>query len=307
MTLSRDGRSLYVAATSDAAIARFARNPRTGRIKFGGCITGETESGPGGSGACRRIAGATVAGDHSGLDDARGLALSPDGKWLYGVASDDDAIFRFKRSRRNGKLDFRSCITGDSEVGCRDAPTTSPGGGNTGFDDLRALAMTRDGRSIYVTSRGDDGVLEFRRSARTGSLSYKRCHSGDLDAAGGDPCLSAGVPAAFGADSGFDAAEGIVASRDGRSVYVSTANDSSVVEFRRNRSNGRLAFRTCDSGDFDTGPLGTSACSTLTVANAEGDNSGIDFPAFMAISPDDRSLYVASGGDDSIFPFVRER
>jgi 6-phosphogluconolactonase (cycloisomerase 2 family) len=307
MTLSRDGRSLYVAATSDAAIARFLRNPRTGRIRFGGCITGETESGPGGSKACRRIQGIQPAGDGSGLDDARGLALSPDGAWLYGVASDDDAIFRFKRSRRRGSLDFRGCVSGDSDVACRDAPVTAPGGGNTGFDDLRGLAMTRDGRSVYVTSRGDDGVLEFRRSLRTGRLSYTRCHSGDLEAAAGDPCRSAGIPAPLGEDSGMDATEGIVASRDGRSVYVSTANDASVVEFKRKRRNGRLTFRTCDTGDFDAGQLGSSACRSLMVANVEGDSTGIDFPAFMALGPDDRSLYVASGGDDAVFTFSRER
>ena len=92
----------------------------------------------------------------------------------------------------------------------------------------------------------------------------------------------------------MDAAEGVAASRDGRSVYISTADDSSVVEFVRSRQTGRLTFRTSDSGDTDTGHfVGTTACSELTLLHLEGAGTGIDFPQFMALSPDDRSLYVA--------------
>jgi DNA-binding beta-propeller fold protein YncE len=307
-TLSRDGRSLYVAATSDASVTRFTRNPRNGRLTYEGCITGETETGPSGSGACKRIPGSANLGFGSGLSDARGLAISPDQRWLYGVATDDDSIFRFQRSKRNGRLTYRGCISGDSNAACRPADDTSSGGGDTGLDQLRSLAITRDGRSVYVASRDDDGVVEFRRSLRTGKLDQKRCHSGNLGAAGGDPCISAGVPAALGEDSGLDAAEGVAVSRDGRTVYLTAALDSSVVRFRRKPATGRLTFRGCDTGDFDTGFfVGTGACSELSFSTSEGDNSGIGTPQFLALSPDDRSLYVAASADAAVFHLVRER
>ncbi len=310
LALSRNGKSLYLAATNDAALVRFRRNRRTGTLRFGGCITGESGSGPAGSGACREIPEANGQGDDSGLDDARGLALSPDSRWLYGVSSDDDAVFRFKRNRRNGKLTYRGCISGESESfpACELVEAAEPNGANSGFDDLRALAMTRDARSIYVTSRGDDAVVELRRGLRRGTLTYKRCLSGDLDSAAGEPCDSTPVTATNGDDSGIDAAEGVIASRDGRSVYVTSAQDSAIVEFERTRATGRLAFGRCLSGDFETGfVVGTSACSELSFSTAEGDNSGIGFPAFTALSRDDKSLYVAASGDASVFHFARER
>ena len=249
-------------ATPRSSGSRGIRAPESIR----GCITGETETGPAGSGACRRIDDAAPAGGDSGLSDARGLAISPDQRWLYGVATDDDSVFRFRRSRRTGKLTYRGCISGDSGVvpACRAADPTSPGGGDTGFDQLRSLAISRDGKSLYAVSRDDDGVVEFRRKLSSGRLVQKRCHSGDSGAASGDPCVSAGVPALFGEDSGLDGAEGVVVSRDGRTVYVSTAFDSSVVRFKRARRTGRLTFTGCDSGDFETGHfVGTAACSEL--------------------------------------------
>ena len=310
LTLSRNGKSLYVAATNDAAIVRFRRNRKTGALRFGGCITGESGSGPAGSRACRQIPEANGQGDDTGLDDARGLALSPDSRWLYGVSSDDDAVFKFKRNRRSGRLAFRGCTTGESESvpACAPVVGVSPAGANSGFDDLRALTITHDGRSVYVTSRGDDAVVEFRRNLRKGTLTYKRCLSGDLDSAAGEPCDSVPVTATNGEDSGMDGAEGVVASRDGRSVYISGSNDASVVEFTRSPATGALTFKFCDSGDYETGHfVGTAACSELSLSTAEGDNSGIGFPQFMALSRDDRSLYVAAAGDDSVFHFARER
>ena len=132
LTLSRDGRWLYAAATSDASIVRFSRNPRNGRLKFSGCVTGEIESGPGGSRACKRIGDIRPNGDNSGLADARGLAISPDQRWLYGVSSDDDAVFRFERGRSSGKLKYRGCLTGESESvpACRPVEAASSFGAN---------------------------------------------------------------------------------------------------------------------------------------------------------------------------------
>ena len=52
MTISRNGRDIYVSVEEDSAIARFRRSPN-GTLTWGGCISGDVATGPGGSGPAR--------------------------------------------------------------------------------------------------------------------------------------------------------------------------------------------------------------------------------------------------------------
>jgi 6-phosphogluconolactonase (cycloisomerase 2 family) len=303
LTLSRDGRSLYLASTSDAAIARFKRDP-DGKLTYRGCITGETES----AGACKTAPVDTLSGFDSGLSDIRGLVVSPDDRWLYGVAADDDAVVRFRRDGRNGKLEFRDCLTGDTDSGpggsgaCREIQGANGGGENNGLDQLRSLALSRDGRFAYVASRGDAATARFRRDRDNGRLTFKDCISGDVDAGPGE-CALVGMPSMFGNDSGLGSPESVVLSRDGKSLYVSIADDAGVASFKRDRDNGSLTYKGCISGDSGT----AATCTQIPFPSSGGDDSGLGSPQFMALSPDDRSLYVAVAGDDAVARFRRER
>ena len=126
MALSGDGKSLYTASGGDDAVARFRRNRDTGRLTYRGCISGETQSGGGGSGACSAISGASSFGENSGLDDLESVALSGDGKSLYVAAGNDAAVGRFLR-RDTGRLTYRGCIGGDEDSACSGDPRRDPG------------------------------------------------------------------------------------------------------------------------------------------------------------------------------------
>ncbi|MGH2987583.1 MAG: Calx-beta domain-containing protein [Solirubrobacterales bacterium] len=69
----------------------------TGALAYQGCVTGETESGPGGSGACAQVASAAAGGANSGLDNLRSPTVSPDGESLYAASASDDAVATFER------------------------------------------------------------------------------------------------------------------------------------------------------------------------------------------------------------------
>lgn len=97
LLLGPEGKSLYVASTSDAAVARFRIDPGTGELTYKDCITGELETGSTGTGACTDTPHATSGGFGSGLSDVRGLTLGRGADVLYGVAADDDSIARFSR------------------------------------------------------------------------------------------------------------------------------------------------------------------------------------------------------------------
>src|SRR5438045_3498617 len=68
VAVSSDGKSLYASSEEDDAVARFTRNTTTGALTYNNCITGESESGPAGTGACAAIPKAAASGDASGLN-----------------------------------------------------------------------------------------------------------------------------------------------------------------------------------------------------------------------------------------------
>ena len=137
VVLSDDGKSLYVAGSSDDAIARFDRDPSTGALTYRGCITGLTDVGPAGSGACTLIPGASKSGDPSGLSYPHSLAVSADGNSLYVAIY--SGVARFDRDASTGVLTYRDCITGATEFGpsgsgtCRQIPHASPHGSASGL------------------------------------------------------------------------------------------------------------------------------------------------------------------------------
>src|SRR5439155_25818790 len=139
LALSSDGTSLYAASTGDDAIARFERDTTTGALTYKGCITGRTETGPAGSGACTAIPSANSRGSNSGLDAPQALALSADGRSLYAAAERDDAVARFRRNTTTGALAYKGCVTGDTQSGpggsgaCAQIASAALRGSNSGL------------------------------------------------------------------------------------------------------------------------------------------------------------------------------
>jgi 6-phosphogluconolactonase (cycloisomerase 2 family) len=88
ITLSPDGRHVYVAAAGDDAVAVFSRDPATGRLAF---LEAQVDG----------------VGGIDGLDGAWTVALDPGGRHLYAAGFLDRGVALFDRDSTTGRLAFR--------------------------------------------------------------------------------------------------------------------------------------------------------------------------------------------------------
>ena len=118
VTVAPDGKSVYVTSRFDDSIFAFSRQP-SGFISPVGCISGDTNTGNLGTGACTTIASATVGGDNSGLNDPKlkEVAISSDGEWLYAAGDFDDSVASFSRNPSTSALTYQGCVTGEVATG----------------------------------------------------------------------------------------------------------------------------------------------------------------------------------------------
>ena len=87
VTLSADGNHAYVTGNVDSAVSWYERNASTGALSYGGML----KDGVGGV---------------DGLDSARGVTLSADGKHAYVTGYNDDAVSWYERNASTGALTY---------------------------------------------------------------------------------------------------------------------------------------------------------------------------------------------------------
>lgn len=253
-------------------------------LKFLGCLSGKLPPvkqprtpRPGG---CRLTQHAQLDADGSGLNHLFGLTASPDGRSLYTV-SNDGAIGIFSRNPGTGKLIYRSCLTGGkgantaSEIGaCKTIPTATRAyqGIDSGLGAIASLAVSPDGRFVYVAAGGDTAVAT-RVRADDGSLTFRGCISGEYGrgTGTGDPFTPIPTAVDVGFDSGMWLIKQLAISRDGRSLYGPSRGDDAVDSFSRDPATGALACAGLSSLAFAAGKLyatagGQSAVGSFSVA-----------------------------------------
>lgn len=91
---------------------------------------------------------------------------------------------------------------------------------------------------------------------------------------------------------GLGGAQAIQISEDGKEIYVAGFADHSLTVFRR---------VTVDSGSSVAGDLSP----LQSVFDGDGDNQDMAGPVAIAISPDQRNVYVAANLDNAIVRFGR--
>ena len=273
VAVSPDGKSVYVASREDRAIARYNRDPATGALTPKGCFADVDP----GSAACG------VGNAVQGLGAPRGVAVSPDGKSVYVVSSnDEDAIVHFSRTTDGpdtGALTFQGCI---ADIGTP-APTCGPEA--QGLNDARGVAVSPDNQSVYVVSGsdtlGDDAITRFARDTLSGALSGAVCIE--------DPPLDHGCA---GTQDGLGNAFGVAVSADNASVYVASTVDSAVVRFNRSTVDGTITPQGCiEDPPVDAGCVATQ--------------QGLGGAYAIATSPDGNSVYAVAPGDSAIARFGR--
>src|SRR6266540_3693303 len=210
-----------------------------------------------------------------GLITANGVAASPDGKSVYVTSLLGDAIVRFDRDTTTGALTGQGCIAdvGDA-AGC--------GTVQQGLAQATGVAVSPDGKSVYAVSFGEGAIVRFDRDTTTGALTGQGCIADVNDFAG---CGTT--------QQGLNGADGVAASPDGRSVYVTSLQDRAVVRFDRDTATGALTGQGCIADVGDAAGCGTTQQG---LASANG----------VAVSPDGRSAYVAGFDDDAIVRFDRD-
>ena len=249
--VSPDGRSVYVTSGQRTnAVTRFKQDP-VGVLGYRGCIAN------GGSHA--GIGGCTLARRNS-LDSNEAIAVSPDGRSVYVVSSESDSITRFKRAT-NGALKYRGCIANRGAHGCAKPKHASLGGA---FD----LAISPDGRSVYVVALNGNSITRFDRRA-DGSLVYKRCFAN----AHAHGCKRLHHNSLGGADA-------VAVSPDGESVYVASLGGDAITRFLRSPG-GRINPGGCYANG---GAHGCRKPKRNSLHAADG----------VAVSPDGGSVYVTA-------------
>jgi DNA-binding beta-propeller fold protein YncE len=239
----------------------------------GGCLVDRSTKPPGKCGSARALKG---PGPFMG---SRAIALSPDGKNAYVASSASDAIAIFNRGARSGKLTqakgSAGCIAAAGAAGCAPA---------IGLDGPNSVAVSADGRNVYATARDSSSVVTFLRNPKTGALAQ---------APGG--CVSALPLPGCGAGRALGGPDVVVASPDGKNVYVGAFFGNAVVVFNRDPATGVLTQPADASGCIVE--TATSGCTTgLALSSVEG----------MAISEDGKNVYAAAAVSNALLNFSRD-
>jgi DNA-binding beta-propeller fold protein YncE len=208
----------------------------------------------------------------SELIDPNGVAASPEGDQVFVTSYGGDALFIMNQNPSTGIVTFFDKIKDGDLIPCSTPPLYVCA--LEGLDGANGLAVSPDGKNIYVAATEDDALTVFSRAMPTGTVSYLQdWQETDL-----------GV-------TGLDGAVDVAVSPDGYHVYVVSAPSPSpggggaVAVFSRNPwNNGRLTFVT---------------------AYKDGGDLLLDRPVAVAVSPDGSQVYVASFHDDTLMVFDR--
>ena len=284
--ISPDGRSLYVTSGDfhDATVARFARDPVGGELTYVDCLTGNTEAGPTGSGACATIPSAIKDGYGSGLDEPSGLAIDARGARVYVTAGLDQSVFTFARDAA-GALTPLGCISSNPKAkACAQVPAGV-------LDEATAPLLSADGRFLYVAAKRAGAIATFAVAAG-GDLAYRRCLTAIKDKR--LRSCRTGKGAAGGVYT-FQSPARTIESKDRRFLYVSSSYGSIVV-LARNRATGALSPSSCISGfEGDRGK-----CALVPGASRLAARSALAGARGMLLSRNGRALLVAARSLDGV-------
>ncbi|MCC6849694.1 MAG: beta-propeller fold lactonase family protein [Deltaproteobacteria bacterium] len=288
VVVSPDGRNVYAVGPASDAVAVFARDPDDGALR-------ELEVQRDG------------IGNVDGIADASGIAVSPDGGFVYVAGAGDDAVASFARDAATGALTFLEAQK-DGTAGVE------------GIRHARALAISPDGAFVYASGQTSDAIAVFSRNTLTGWLTFVEVQR----------------QGALGV-TGLMEPLGLSISPDGAHLYVASGDQSALTVFARDRATGHLTSRSpwpaTDLGSVGVHSVAISPDGRFVYAPRQGDDTigifrrdrasgaleledliaqgldgveGLSGVLWAAVSPDGRRLYAASTLDHAVVAFERD-
>jgi 6-phosphogluconolactonase (cycloisomerase 2 family) len=186
-----------------------------------------------------------------GLSSPREIEVSPDGKHAYAASYASHAVVVFSRDADSGALTFLEV----EEDGV---------GGVDGLQGANSVAVSPDGKNVYVSGTQENKLAVFTRDAVSGGLAFEQAIEDGVDLT-----------------TNMQVPDTVRISPDGGWVFVAASASSAVTCFVRNPSNGRLLY-------FDA------------VKNSDPGVDGLSATRYLAVSPDGKHLYAASFAADTV-------
>jgi DNA-binding beta-propeller fold protein YncE len=266
VAVTKDGKSVYVAAQD--SVVRLKRNTSTGAI-----------SEPAGAAGCVSETGAGPCADGHALSGLFGIAVTSDGKSVYAVAQNSNAVVRFNRNTQTGAIKEPA-----GSAGCISETGAGPCADGHGLSSPSSVTVSGDGKSVYVTSHS--GVVRLKRNATTGAISEPAGSAGCISETGAGPCAD-GHALTDGADS-------VTVSPNGKSVYVASFPNNAVLRLRRNTTTGAISQ-----------PAGTAGCISETGAGPCANGHALTGAVSVAVAPKGKNVYVAANTENAVVRLVR--
>jgi DNA-binding beta-propeller fold protein YncE len=268
VAVSPDGKNVYAASMSGSSLAIFRRNPSTGALTqlkgTAGCVA--KKAGPGCASA-------------RGLNSADVVQVSPDGKNVYAGAFLGAAVVAFSRDPSTGAL---TPLPGES--GCIAAAIAGCAKG-IATHGSEGLAVSADGKNVYVAAFLSSAVDVFTRNAATGALTQAKNGTG---------CLTGTPQSGCRAARALKGAESALISPNDRTVYITAGISSSVV----------ILTRALRSGDL-TQAIGPLGCVQNKLLNGCAPGRPLFDPEGLAISPNGANVYAAVYAGSALDTFNR--
>jgi 6-phosphogluconolactonase (cycloisomerase 2 family) len=286
LAVSPDGRFLYAGGDS----------PNTGLTIYSVGATGALTALPAPDG-CMTLAPTPSCTSARFAENLYDIALSADGRTLYGIHRPDDAVVAFARDAGTGKLTqiagVGGCVTNGPTP-----PGPPPCTAGHGLPVVNSVEVSPDGKLVTVGTwksapANNDGIAVLHRDPATGELSQS-------DGAAG--CVNEGATNGCGLSRMTPDVYRTLFSQDGRTLFAAAygnggASPSGIAVFDVG-ADGTLTQRAGALGCYsDTGTDSTAAAGACTTAR------GVKGPVGFALSADGATLYEGAYDDGGIAIF----
>jgi len=252
VSVTGDAQRLYVAGATDNAIGVFRRindagQPQDGELRFATVL--------------RNGVGAVT-----GIGGVAGVLASPDGAHLYAVSPIENTVAVFRRLPAPAELEFVE-VEQNGVFGV------------SGLAGASALALSADGRHLYVAGTFANAIAVFGRNADSAAADFGRLTYQGL------------VQNGVGGVDGLAGINALRVSPDGKHVYALGAANSTLAVFARNPNSGSAGF----------GQLSY----LRRYVNGQDGIGGLTGMVGLAISADGARLLAAGGLTGGLVSFTR--